>query len=124
MSSVPDSAIPYVIIGGGLTGATAAFAIRERDKKGRIVLVCGENRLPYHRPPLSKDYLRGETDWENVLVSPEAKYADQAIDLIKGSRATDLDLSARTVTLSDGAILKFDKLLVALGASAKKTVAR
>ena len=116
----PSSDISYLLVGGGLAAATAAFAIRARDKKGRIVLVCGENRLPYHRPPLSKEYLRGETEWDAVLVSPEQDYADHKIDVMQGSRATKLDLSARTITLSDGAILKFDNLCLALGASAKK----
>ena len=69
----PNSApITYLLVGGGLTSATAAFAIRERDGEGRIVLVSGENRLPYHRPPLSKEYLRGELNGAETEVAPEA----------------------------------------------------
>ena len=120
MSPNASAPIKYLLVGGGLTNATAAFAIRERDGEGRIVLVSGENRLPYHRPPLSKEYLRSELDWAEAEVAPEAEYAAKKIDVLRGSRATSLDLTARTVTLSDGAVLRFDKLCIATGSSAKK----
>ncbi|HEY7848538.1 MAG TPA: FAD-dependent oxidoreductase, partial [Ktedonobacterales bacterium] len=52
--------VEYLLIGGGLASATAAEEIRKRDANGSILIVAAEHHLPYHRPPLSKEYLRGE----------------------------------------------------------------
>lgn len=52
--------VDYLLIGGGLASATAAKAIRQHDPRGSILLVTDELELPYHRPPLSKEYLRGD----------------------------------------------------------------
>ena len=60
----------FVVIGGGLAGAKAAEALRERGFEGRIVLFGAEPHLPYERPPLSKDYLKPGDKLEDVLVHP------------------------------------------------------
>ncbi len=110
----------YVLIGGGLASATAAETIRKYDLKGEIVLVSSEPHPPYHRPPLSKKYLRGEASAKDVLlVKPEDWYAENAVTLVTGTKATDADTKTKTVTLDNGDTISYEKLLVATGASPK-----
>jgi len=109
----------YVIVGGGLAAAKAVEGIRESDEKGGIVLVTEEDRLPYERPPLSKGVLKGEDDPASAYPHDEAWYAEQGVDLRLGTPATSLDTDARTVTLRDGTVLGYDKLLLATGSSAR-----
>ncbi|MDQ2782118.1 MAG: FAD-dependent oxidoreductase, partial [Actinomycetota bacterium] len=59
-----------VIVGGGLAGATTAEALRDEGFTGSIVIFAAERHAPYERPPLSKDYLRGESTADDVLVHP------------------------------------------------------
>ena len=106
-----------VIAGGGLAGATAAFALREGGFDGRITLVSQEQSAPYERPPLSKAYLRGESTLDKALVRPLAEYAAQGIELFRGRRAVTLDPSGRQLNLDDGTNLTYDALLIATGAA-------
>ena len=111
---------PVVIVGGGLAGATAAFALRERGMEGRIVVVGEEPQLPYERPPLSKGYLRGEEPLENAFVKPAAEYESQSIELLRGRRAVQLDPVARRLNLDDGTDLAYGALLLATGSAPRK----
>ncbi|MGH2382055.1 MAG: NAD(P)/FAD-dependent oxidoreductase [Candidatus Limnocylindria bacterium] len=106
-----------VIAGGGLAGATAAFALRERSFQGRVVLVGDEQVPPYERPPLSKGYLRGESTLENAQVRPLADYEAQGIELLRGRRAVTLDPASRHLNLDDGTNLTYGALLIATGAA-------
>ena len=109
-----------VIVGASLTGAKAAEELRSRGFDGRILLIGAEPERPYERPPLSKDYLRGESEREKVYVHPEGFYQQHEIELITGRHATGLDLNGAQVTLDDGRALAFDKLLLATGAEARR----
>ena len=111
---------PVVIVGGGLAGATAAFALRERGIDGRVVVVGEEPQLPYERPPLSKGYLRGEEPLENAFVKPAAEYESQSIELLRGRRAVQLDPVARRLNLDDGTDLAYGALLLATGSAPRK----
>jgi 3-phenylpropionate/trans-cinnamate dioxygenase ferredoxin reductase component len=106
----------YVLIGGGLASATAAEHIRKRDASGEITMVCADLHPPYHRPPLSKEYLRGEADVRDTLIQPEEWYRDHRIELLRGIRATAVDTTAKRVTLDHGESLGYDRLLIATGA--------
>ena len=106
-----------VIVGGGLAGATAAFALRDRGFDGRITLVSQEQSAPYERPPLSKAYLRGESTLDQALVRPLADYAAHGIELLRGRRAVTLDPTIRQLNLDDGTNLTYDALLIATGAA-------
>jgi 3-phenylpropionate/trans-cinnamate dioxygenase ferredoxin reductase component len=106
-----------VILGAGLAGASAAAALRKHGFDGRIVLVGNEAHLPYERPGLSKEYLRGEQDATSLAARPEPFYAEQDIDLRLGVTAGSLRPSERTVLLSDGVVLGYDRLLLATGAA-------
>ena len=80
-----------VIAGGGLAGATTAVELRERGFDGRILLVGAERERPYERPPLTKDYLRGESEREQAHVHPADFYAQQEIELVTGATVTAVE---------------------------------
>jgi len=109
-----------VIVGGGLTGATAATTLRDGGFAGRVVLVAGENELPYVRPPLSKEYLAGKAPRESTLVHPAEWYRDQAVELLQGHHATALSTAGKQLMLENGDVLAYDTLLIATGASARR----
>ena len=106
-----------VIAGGGLGGATAAFALREGGFDGRLILVSQEASTPYGRPPLSKSYLRGESTLDQAFVRPLADYAAHGIELLRGRRAVTLDPTIRLLNLDDGTSLTYGALLIATGAA-------
>jgi len=110
----------HVIAGAGLAGAKAAEALRSEGFEGRIVLVGDEPELPYERPPLSKDYLRGESPREQARVHEAGFYADHDIELLTGTKVTDLNAGARDVTLSTGERLGYDRLLLATGSEPRR----
>jgi 3-phenylpropionate/trans-cinnamate dioxygenase ferredoxin reductase subunit len=110
----------FVIVGAGLTGAKAAETLRAEGFDGRVVLVGAESQRPYERPPLSKDYLRGEAARENLDVHDAGFYAEQDIELRLGQTAVSLDPSAHEVTLDDGERLAYDRLLLATGAEPRR----
>ena len=107
--------IPYVIIGGGLAATAAIDAIRRRDKTGRLVLIGAEVHLPYDRVPLSKDYLLGRMEREDVFLRRPRFYERHRVEQFLGQSATAADVSTRTVTLDDGGEVGFEKLLLATG---------
>jgi 3-phenylpropionate/trans-cinnamate dioxygenase ferredoxin reductase subunit len=108
----------YVIIGGGLAGQRAGEGIRKVDAEGTIALVTSERHMPYQRPPLSKDYLIGKEGLDHVYLKEDIYYAQNNIEVISGVRATEVDPTARSVTLDDGRVLGYEKLLLATGGHA------
>ena len=105
-----------VIVGASLAGLRAAETLRAEGFEGSITVVGDEPHLPYDRPPLSKQVLRGEWDAERVAL-PAAR--NEALDLTweVGVAATGLDQAARTVALADGRQLPHDGLVIASGAA-------
>jgi 3-phenylpropionate/trans-cinnamate dioxygenase ferredoxin reductase subunit len=110
----------FVIVGASLAGAKAAEALRTEGYAGRLVLIGAEDERPYERPPLSKDYLRGEADRDKIYVHDAGFYAEQDIELCLGCTVLSLDAGARRVTLDDGARLGYDRLLLATGAEPRR----
>src|SRR5216683_1710606 len=104
-----------VIVGAALAGASAAAALREQGFAGSVQLIGAESRLPYHRPPLSKGYLRGQERFEDQLVNPADYYGKQRITVRLGARATRVDPARRVVELGGGETVPYDRLLVATG---------
>ena len=102
------------IVGGGLASARAIKSYREAGGEGSIVLVSRDSTLPYHRPPLSKKFLRGETD-EEPLVEDEAFYRDHGVEVMLETSVASVDTSERALQL-DGDRLGYGKLLLATGA--------
>jgi 3-phenylpropionate/trans-cinnamate dioxygenase ferredoxin reductase subunit len=118
--------VDYLLIGGGLAAATAAAAIRARDPQRRVLIVTREPEYPYHRPPLSKEYLRGEIAADGVYgeggvyVQPPAWYAQQRVEVVSGVEARALDPVARQVRLADGQAFHYGMLLLAMGGRARR----
>ena len=105
----------YLLIGGGLASAEAAKAIRQQDKDGEITLVGGERHLPYDRPPLTKEFMRGEKPAEKLPFYGADFYAENRVKTLLGIRAESVDLLGKSVALSNGQKATFDKLLLATG---------
>jgi 3-phenylpropionate/trans-cinnamate dioxygenase ferredoxin reductase component len=110
----------HVIVGAGLAGAKAAEALREEGFDGEILLVGQEPEHPYERPPLSKDYLRGESAREKVYVHPVDFYERHDIELRTASRVERVDTKAHVVRLDDGERMRYDRLLLTTGAAPRR----
>ena len=106
----------YVIVGASLAGATAAVTLRQEGFDGDLALIGAESEPPYERPPLSKEYLRGEVAFEKSLVRPVSFYEDNAIRTQFGVRALRVDPVDQLVHLDTGQSVPYDKLLIATGA--------
>ncbi|MDJ0315198.1 FAD-dependent oxidoreductase [Arthrobacter sp. H35-D1] len=117
-SSTPSPAdAGMVIIGGGLTAATAAETLRKEGFTGPVTIVADEAEIPYQRPPLSKGFLAGKED-EDALLPLSAKwYQENNVTLLTGIAATALDPRAHTVGLSNDTSLSYAKVLLATGAA-------
>lgn len=108
------------MIGGGVAAASAARTLRERDYDGTITLVTRELDAPYHRPPGSKELLRGQQDLDDSLVLPAEWYAEHGIDLRTRTSVMSLDPVARTVKLQSKDELTYDRALLATGAMVRR----
>ena len=110
----------FVIVGASLAGAKAAEALRAGGFDGQLVLCGEEPERPYERPPLSKGYLLGDEDRDSVYVHPHQWYADHDVDLRLEARVTAVEPATRRVRLADGEELRYDRLLLATGASPRR----
>jgi 3-phenylpropionate/trans-cinnamate dioxygenase ferredoxin reductase subunit len=115
VSEERDVSRSIVIVGASLAGATAAGVLRDEGYEGRLSLIGAEEEAPYERPPLSKEFLRGEHAFEDTLVRPASWYAEQDVDARFGTRAVQIDVHPREVVLAGGERLPFDRLLVSTG---------
>jgi NADPH-dependent 2,4-dienoyl-CoA reductase/sulfur reductase-like enzyme len=114
------TASSVVIVGGGLAGAKAAEALREKGFDGDVTLLSGESEPPYERPPLSKGYLAGQAPFEDAVVHPEQWYSDNGVDLRLATRAASIDRDARVVVLDDGERVGYGALVLATGSAPKR----
>ena len=110
----------HVIVGASVAGAKAAETLRAEGFEGRVVLVGAEPKRPYERPPLSKDYLRGEAGMEKVYVHDAGFYAEHDIELQLERRAVGLDTSSSELALDSDERLRYDRLLLATGAQPRR----
>jgi 3-phenylpropionate/trans-cinnamate dioxygenase ferredoxin reductase subunit len=115
-----SAARTFVIVGAGLAGAKAAQALRENGCDGRVVLLGAERERPYERPPLSKDYLRGDSCRERVHVHAAGFYEDHDIELRTDTAVESLDPSSHEVLVAGGERLRYDRLLLATGARPRR----
>jgi 3-phenylpropionate/trans-cinnamate dioxygenase ferredoxin reductase subunit len=105
----------FVIVGASLAGGGAAATLRQEGFDGRVVLIGAEPQPPYERPPLSKEYLRGESPFDKALVQPPEFYDENSIETRFGVRATRVDAAEKVVELHDGERVAYDRLLIATG---------
>src|SRR5215211_729661 len=110
----------HVIVGASLAGAKAAETLRAEGFDGRVVLIGAEEERPYERPPLSKEYVRGEAGREKVYVHDERFYAEHDIELRLGRTAVSLDTASRELELDGGERLRYDRLLLSTGAAPRR----
>jgi len=110
----------FVIVGASLAGAKAAEALRTGGFVGRVVLLGEEVERPYERPPLSKDYLQGKSEKEDIYVHPDGWYAAHDIELRLNDRVAAIDRVAHQVIAQDGEPVGYDKLLMATGSSPRR----
>lgn len=104
-----------VVVGAGVAGVSAAGAARLAGFEGEIVLLGGEDALPYRRPTVSKELVRGDKGPDEVRIKPEFWYEKNAVDLRTGVRVESIDAETHEVRLSDGSTLGYDQLLLATG---------
>ncbi|MEU7215265.1 NAD(P)/FAD-dependent oxidoreductase [Nocardia iowensis] len=104
---------PIVIVGAGLAGLRTAEELRRAGYEGALILLGDEPRLPYDRPPLSKQFVRGETD--DTTLRPAEFFTEKRIDLRLDTEAVGVDTEARQVRLADGSTLGYDQLIIATG---------
>jgi 3-phenylpropionate/trans-cinnamate dioxygenase ferredoxin reductase subunit len=110
----------FVIVGASLAGARAAAELRERGFDGKVILIGAEPGWPYERPPLSKDYLRGESEREKAYVHPEDYYREHEIELRTETEVTAIDPGGGKITLAGGEEISFEKLLLTTGAEPRR----
>jgi 3-phenylpropionate/trans-cinnamate dioxygenase ferredoxin reductase component len=110
----------FIIVGAGLAGAKAAETLRGEGFDGRVVLLGAKPERPYERPPLSKDYLRGEAEREAAYVHAAGFYAEHDIELRVGVHVTGLDAAAGELELAGGERLVYDRLLLSTGAEPRR----
>jgi 3-phenylpropionate/trans-cinnamate dioxygenase ferredoxin reductase subunit len=111
----------FVIVGAGMAGGKAAETLREEGFDGRIVLLGAEPDRPYERPPLSKDYLRGEAERQTIYLQEDAGwYAEHDVELRPSTVVASLDVAESAVVLADGERVGYDRLLLATGAEPKR----
>ncbi|MCB1427306.1 MAG: FAD-dependent oxidoreductase [Zhengella sp.] len=108
-----------IIVGAGHGGVQAAASLRQEGWQGEIAMISEDADLPYHKPPLSKAFLKAP-DAGLQLLKGEGFYTDNAIDLMLGQTAMGIDRKAQTVTLDDGQVLSYTWLLLATGAGPRR----
>jgi 3-phenylpropionate/trans-cinnamate dioxygenase ferredoxin reductase subunit len=108
--------VEYLLIGGGMASAHCAAELRKRGAEGSILLVGREPDPPYERPPLSKDYLRGESAREDAYVNGPDWYEEHDVELLGGTSVMSLDVGSRSARLQTKEEVRFSKALVATGA--------
>jgi NADPH-dependent 2,4-dienoyl-CoA reductase/sulfur reductase-like enzyme len=105
-----------VIVGGGPAAQAAASAYREAGGAGTVTILAREDDAPYERPPLTKDFLRGESGRDELPLADRGWYAEQEIDLRTGIEVAELDLDATVALATGGEAFSFDRVLLATGA--------
>src|SRR6476620_9358454 len=99
-----------------MAAAACAKELRERGAEGSVLLVGREPEPPYERPPLSKEYLRGEAERSDAYVNPPEWYEENGIELLSGRNVMALDSAAKTATIQGGEEVAFGQALIATGA--------
>ncbi len=109
-----------IIVGASHAGATLALQLRKEGWEGSVQLIGAEPELPYHRPPLSKDFLAGNKTIDDIRLRPAKLYQDNAIDMLLGTAVEQIDTGNNKVVLSDERELDFDKLALCTGSIARR----
>jgi 3-phenylpropionate/trans-cinnamate dioxygenase ferredoxin reductase subunit len=114
-----DTTARIVIIGAGHAGGTAAALLRQYGYAGAIALIGDEPIAPYQRPPLSKAWLKGEANADDLMLKDGGFYPEHNIDLRLNTKVSRIDRAAKTVVLASGEALAYDRVILATGARAR-----
>jgi len=109
-----------IIIGASHAAAQLAPTLRQQGWTGSISMISNEYSLPYHRPPLSKDYLAGAKNAEQILIRPATIYNKCDIGITMGVTAATIDRRNKQLQLEDGMTMDYDKLVLTTGARVRK----
>ena len=113
-----DREVDFLLVGGGMASAHCAAELRRRGAEGSVLLVGREPEPPYERPPISKEYLRGDAGREDAHVNGgRSWYEENGVELLTGKNVMGLDPGARTAKLQGGEEVAFGKALLATGAN-------
>jgi 3-phenylpropionate/trans-cinnamate dioxygenase ferredoxin reductase subunit len=115
-----DRTVDILLVGGGIASAMAAETLRAEGFDGSILLVGREPHPPYHRPPASKEYLRGEHGVDGALVHPGTWWEEHGVEVLTRTSVLELDVDARAAKLSTKEEVGFDRALVATGAMVRR----
>jgi len=110
----------FVIVGGGAAGNAAAETLRREGFAGRVIMVTAETDLPYDRPNLSKEFMSGDAKPEWMPLRSAKFYENQKIEVLTGTRVTSVDPRRKSISLSTGRDLPYDKALLATGGTPRK----
>ena len=105
------------IIGAGHAGAQAALLLRQMGFEGSVALIGDESELPYERPPLSKEYLAGDKEFDRILLRPAKFWTDRDISMLSGHRVSEVDPNNKELFCTNGMRFSYDKLIWAAGGS-------
>ncbi len=112
-----DREVDFLLIGGGLAGASCAAELRRQGAEGSVLLAGREPEPPYERPPLSKEYLRGDAERADAYVNDPSWYEDNGVELLTGRNVMSIDAEARTAKVQGGEEVAFGQALLATGAN-------
>ncbi|HVD38169.1 MAG TPA: FAD-dependent oxidoreductase [Solirubrobacterales bacterium] len=112
-----DREVDFLLIGGGMASAHCAAELRRRGAEGSVLLVGREPEPPYERPPLSKEYLRGDAGREDAHVNGgRSWYGENGVELLTGKNVMGIDAESRTAKIQGGEEVAFGKALFGTGA--------
>jgi len=111
-----DREVDFLLVGGGMASAHCAAELRRRGAEGSILLVGREPEPPYERPPISKDYLRGDAGRSDAYVNQPSWYEENGVELLTGRNVLSLDPGSRTAKIQGGEEVAFGKALLGTGA--------
>ena len=110
----------FIIVGASHAASMLAPSLRQQGWQGRIVVVGAEASIPYHRPPLSKDYLAGEKTLDEILIRPAKVYEKSEVEFILNTSVESIDRDNKTVRISNDETLSYDKLALTVGSKVRK----
>jgi 3-phenylpropionate/trans-cinnamate dioxygenase ferredoxin reductase subunit len=114
------SSFDVLIVGGGHGGAHTAASLRQAGFTGSIAIVGDEPELPYERPPLSKEYLSGQTPFQRILIRSPRFWEERNIVIMSGRRVSTVDPIAKAVKLSDNGTIAYRQLVWAGGGKPRR----
>ena len=110
----------FIIAGASHAASMLAPTLRQQGWQGRIIVIGAEASIPYHRPPLSKDYLAGEKTLDEILIRPAKVYEKSEVEFILNTSVESIDRNNKTVRLSNNETLPYDKLALTVGSKVRK----